>query len=89
MGSTICPTSSFVIFMCAVVVCLVTELFSHFASPWTRACKGPLSMEFSRQEYWSELPFPSRGDIPDPGIESMISALQVGSLLLHHLQQTT
>ena len=37
--------------------------------PWTVACQDPLSMEFSRQEYWSGLPFPSSGDLPDPGIE--------------------
>ena len=38
-------------------------------------------MEFSRQEYWSGLPFPSPGDLPDPGIELMSPALQVDSLL--------
>ena len=40
-----------------------------FASPWTVALQAPLSMGFSRQEYWSGLPFPSPGDLPDPGIE--------------------
>ena len=39
------------------------------ATPWTIAHQGPLSMEFSRQEYWSRLPFPPPGDLPDPGIE--------------------
>ena len=46
--------------------------YSHvrlFATPWTVACQVPLSMEFSRQEYWSGLPFPSPGDLPDPGIK--------------------
>ena len=38
-----------------------------FAAPWTVACQTPLSMEFSRQEYWSELPFPSPGDLTDQG----------------------
>jgi len=37
--------------------------------PWTVAHQAPLSMEFSRQEYWSGLPFPSPGDLPNPGIE--------------------
>ena len=37
--------------------------------PLTAACQAPLSMELSRQEYWSRLPFPSLGDLPDPGIE--------------------
>ena len=54
-----------------------------FASPWTVARQAPLSMEFSRQEYWSALPFPSPGTLPDPEIEptSILSfALQVDSL---------
>ena len=42
------------------------------------------SMEFSRQEYWSGLPFPSPGDLPDPGIESSSHAWQAGSLPLSH-----
>ena len=40
-----------------------------FVTPWTLACQAPLSMEFSRQEYWSGLSFPSPGDLPDPGIK--------------------
>ena len=40
-----------------------------FAIPWTVARRAPLSMGFPRQEYWSGLPFPSPGDLPDPGIE--------------------
>ena len=39
------------------------------ATPWAEAQQAPLSMEFSRQEHWSGLPFPSPGDPPDPGIE--------------------
>ena len=41
------------------------------STPWTVAHQAPLSMEFSRQEYWSGLPFPTAGDFPDPGIEPM------------------
>ena len=41
-----------------------------FATPWTAACQVPPSMGYSRQEYWSGLPFTSPGDLPDPGIES-------------------
>ena len=52
-----------------------------FATPWTVARQAPLSMGFPRQEYWSGLPFPSPGDLPDQGIEPMSSALQVDSLL--------
>ena len=40
-----------------------------FAIPWTAACQTPLSMGFSRQEYWSGLPFPTPGDLTDPGIK--------------------
>ena len=40
-----------------------------FATPWTVAYQVPLSMGFSRQEYWNGLPFPSLGDLPDSGIE--------------------
>jgi len=40
-----------------------------FATPWTVTLQAPLSMEFFRQEYWSGLPFPSPGDLHDPGIE--------------------
>ena len=39
-----------------------------FATPWTVACQAPLSVGFSRQKYWSGLPFPPAGDFPNPGI---------------------
>ena len=51
------------------------------ATPWTVAYQAPLSMGFSRQEYWSGLPFPSPGDLPNPGIEPGSLALQANSLL--------
>ena len=47
-----------------------------FATPWTVAYQVPQSMGFSRQEYWSGLPFPSPGDLRDPGIEPRSPALQ-------------
>ena len=47
-----------------------------FATPWTVAHQAPLSMGFSRQEYWSGLPFPSPGYLPDPGIQPRSLALQ-------------
>ena len=50
-----------------------------FGTPWIVACQAPLSTEFSRQEYWSGLPFPSLGDLPDPGIEPRSPALQADS----------
>ena len=48
---------------------LVAKLCLTLATPWTVACKAPLSRGFSRQEYWSGLSFPSPGDLPDPGIK--------------------
>ena len=60
---------------------LVTKLCLTLAIPWTVASQTSLSMGFSRQEYWSGLPFPSPGDLPDPGIESGSPALQADSLL--------
>ena len=53
---------------------------SSFATPWPVACQVSLSMEFSRQEYLSGLPFASPGDLPDPGIEVRSPALQADSL---------
>ena len=60
------------------------KLLSHvrlFATTGTVAYKAPLSMEFSRQEYWSGLPLPSPGDLPDPGIKRGSPALQADSSL--------
>ena len=51
-----------------------------FATPWTLAHQAPLSTEFLRQEYWSGLPFPSPGDLPDPEIEPGSPALQANAL---------
>ena len=52
-----------------------------FETPWTVAYQAPLSVEFSRQEYWSGLPFPSPGDLPHPGIKPGSPTLQANSLL--------
>jgi len=66
------------------------QLLSHvqiFGTPWSIARQALLSMEFSRQEYWSRLPCPPPGNLPDPGIKplSPVSpALQVDSSLLSH-----
>ena len=51
-----------------------------FVTPWTIGRQAPLSMGFSRQEYWNGLPFPSPGDLPNPGIELGFPALQADSL---------
>ena len=49
-----------------------------FVTPWTAALQAPLCMGFSRQEYWSGLPFPSPGDLPDLGVEPRSPALAGG-----------
>src|SRR5574337_392253 len=56
------------------------ELCPTLVPPWTVACQVPLSMGFSRQEYWSGLPFPSPGDLPNPGIKPRSPELQADSL---------
>ena len=54
---------------------LVTKSCPTLATPWTVACQAPLSMGFSRQQYWSGLLFPFPGDLPDPGIEPRFSCI--------------
>ena len=65
---------------------LLLLLLSHFScvrirvSPWTAACKAPLSIGFSRQEFWSGLPLPFPGDLPNPGFKPRSPTLQPDSL---------
>ena len=67
-------------------MCVLTRsVMSDSATPWTVVRQDPLSVEFSWQEYWSGLPFPLPGDLPDPGIELTSPALAVYSLPLNHL----
>ena len=64
------------------------QLLSHvwlFATPWTVACQAPLSLEFSSQEYWSGLPLPTLGDLPDPGIKpTSFASAGIGRCILYH-----
>ena len=62
--------------LCVLVIWSCSTLFN----PWTVACQASLSVGFSRQEYWSGLPLPSPGDLPNPGIEPKSPALQTDSL---------
>ena len=55
------------------------SIMSDSVTPWTVACQVPLSMGFSRQEYWKRWPFLSLGNLPNPGIEPRSTALQVDS----------
>ena len=59
---------------------LVTKSCPTLATLWTVACQGPLSMAFSRQEYWSVLPIPSPGDHSNPGIKPRSPALQADAM---------
>ena len=60
---------------------LIAKLYQTHATPWTVACLVPLSIGFSSQDYWSGLPFPSPGDLPDPETEPRSPALQADVLL--------
>ena len=66
--------------MCVKAKALITRLCPPLCNSMTVACQTPLSIEFSRQEYWSGLPFPSPGGLPDPGIEPGSLVLQAESL---------
>ena len=65
---------------------VLCSVMSDSVTPWTIARQAPLSMGFPRQEYWSGLPFPSPGDIPDLGTEKASLALQADSLPLSYLE---
>ena len=62
------------------VLCQLPSIVSDSTKSWTVACQAPLSMKFSRQEYWNGLLFPSPGDLPDPRIKPRSPALQADSL---------
>ena len=57
---------------------------SDFATPWPVAHQAPPSMEFSRQEYWNEMPFPSPEDLPDLGIEYSCPSLKAEFIKFYH-----
>ena len=61
------------------LLCSHSVVSDSFATPWTVALQAPLYMGFPRQEYWSGLPFPSPGDLPDPRIKPVSPALQADS----------
>ena len=76
-------SSSLTHLLMCVCVCVFESLSCVwlFATPWTVAHQAPLPMEFSRQEYWSGLPFPPPGDLPNSGIKPGSPALQVDFFL--------
>ena len=66
-------------------LCCENSRVQLFMAPWTIVHQAPLSMEFSRQEYWSRLPFPVSGDLPDPEIEPSISCIScIGRQIFYH-----
>ena len=67
------------------IVSVCPLVMSDFVTPWIVACQALLYMEFSRQEYWSRLPFPSPRDLPNPGIKPGSLALLADSFPLYHL----
>ena len=75
------PVHRYVCVCVCVCVCVSRSFVSDSVTSWTIAGHTPLSMEFSRQEYWNGYPFPSPGDLPDPGIDPRSPALQADSLL--------
>ena len=82
-------SNNFVVLVSRKGACCACCMLSHFilvrlfVTPWTAACQAPLSMGFSRQEYWSGLPCPPRGDLPDP--ESGVSYIScIGRQVLYH-----
>ena len=68
----------FVVLSALIVFQLLSRVW-HSETPWTAAHQTPLSMGFPRQEYWSGLPCPSPGDLPNPGVEPRSPALQADS----------
>ena len=72
--------SQHVNWLCVSVCAKSLNPVQLFATPWTVACQAPLSVEFSRQEYWSGLPCPPPGNLPVPGIKPGSPALQADSL---------
>ena len=66
--------------VCVCVCVLVSQSYLDSVTPWTVVHQAPLSMRFSRQEYWTGLPFPPPGDLPNLGIKPGSPALQADSL---------
>ena len=68
-------------------VCVCSVMSDYFATSIAIACQALLFMEFSRQEYWSRLPFPSPGDLPDRGIKAVSLVSCIGKQVLYQLSQ--
>ena len=85
--SSLCYYNRSCLFLYIVLHACLLSRVQLFATPWTVACQGPLSMGFSRQEYWSGLPLPPPGislDLPDPGIDPACPVSCIGRRTLYH-----
>ena len=78
---TPCEFTNYAFFSKCVCVCVSRSIMSNSVIPWTAALQAPLFMGLSRQEYWSEQPFPFPGDLSKPGTEPGSPALKADSLL--------
>ena len=67
----------YILYSSMYVHALLLSCVQFFAASWTITCQAPLSTGISRQEYWSELPFPSPGDLPNPGNEPHVSCTSI------------
>ena len=84
ISSSVIPFSCLQSSLIYLEQCLHAKLLSHirpFSTPWTVACQTSLFMEFSRQEYWSMLPFPAPGDLPNPGTKPVSC---IGSCIIYY-----
>ena len=71
VGVCVCARVCMCVRVCVCVRCVLSSVrVQLFATPWSIACQAPLSMGFSRQEYWSGLPFPTPDDLLEPGMET-------------------
>ena len=66
-----------------VCVCMLSHVWTLFATPWTVALQAPMSMVFSKQEYWSELPFPSPWDLPNDTDNELMPPAVAGRFFYH------
>ena len=73
--------SIFAVYICILYACVHARSFPLRVTPWPVARQAPLFMGFFRREYWSGLPFPSPGDLPDLVIEPRSPAFQVDALI--------
>ena len=80
IGSDNILFQSYKFYACVIVCVCVFSCVQLFVTPWTVDHQVPLSMEFSRQAHWTGLPFPSPGDLPNPGTEPRSPTLQADSL---------